>query len=69
MYRKQTMKNKKKSGRFKVILSETSADGSGTKILEDKETGISYLYHYGEGGAGLTVLLDEDGKPDVAPER
>ena len=63
------MKNKKKSDRFRVILHETAEDGSGTKILEDKETGITYLYHYTETGAGMTVLLDEEGDPAVAPER
>lgn len=64
------MKSKKsKSNRFKVILNEVSDDGSGTKILEDTETGITYLYHYGEGAAGLTVLLDEEGEPAIAPER
>ncbi|MEG0310635.1 MAG: DUF6440 family protein, partial [Eubacterium sp.] len=41
------MKKKSKSNRFKVVLHETSDDGSGTKILEDTETGITYLYCYG----------------------
>ncbi|MEG0377056.1 MAG: DUF6440 family protein [Eubacterium sp.] len=65
------MKKKSNSNRFKVVLHETSSDeGSGTKILEDTETGITYLYYYGEdGGAGLTVLLDEEGNPAVVPER
>ena len=70
MCKKLKMKNKKnKSNRFKVILHEVSDDGAGTKIIEDTETGITYLYCYGEGGAGLTVLLDEEGEPAVDPER
>ena len=59
------MKRKSKT-RFEVILHEPDDDGgSGFKVIEDTETGISYLYHYGEGGAGLTVLLDEEG--DATP--
>ncbi len=61
------MKSNKK--RFKVILHETDKDGSGSKILEDTETGITYLYYYGHGGAGLTVLRDDEGEPDFAPEK
>ncbi|MDD2414046.1 MAG: DUF6440 family protein [Eubacteriaceae bacterium] len=60
---------KKNKKRFKVVLEEPGSDGSGSKILEDRETGVVYLYYYGNGGAGLTVLLDDEGKPAMAPEK
>lgn len=62
------MKKKNKT-RFNVVLHETAKDGSGSKIIEDCETGVVYLYHYGQGGAGLTVLLDDEGDPAVGPEK
>ena len=34
-----------------------------TEIWVDKETGVQYLYHAAGYGAGLTPLLDKDGKP------
>lgn len=66
------MKKKKKNknaSRFNVVLDERGDDGTGAKIIEDIETGVVYLYYYGEGGAGLTVLLDDEGKPAVSPEQ
>lgn len=35
-------------------------------ILVDKETGVHYLYCSAGYGAGLTVLLDNQGKPIVS---
>lgn len=63
------LKKKNKSKRFKVVLHEIDDDGSGTKVLEDTETGITYLFHYTPEGAGLTVLRDEEGEPDIVPEQ
>ena len=40
---------------------------SGTEIWIDRVTGVNYLFHMDGYGAGLTVLLDEDGKPVVTP--
>lgn len=37
------------------------------EIWVDKETGVNYLYHSAGYGAGLTVLLGQDGKPVVTP--
>lgn len=34
-----------------------------TIILVDKETGVMYLYAYNGQRGGLTVMVDEDGKP------
>jgi len=36
-----------------------------TKILRDNETGVLYMLHQEGFGAGLTVMLDADGKPLV----
>ncbi|MGL4282914.1 DUF6440 family protein [Eubacterium aggregans] len=52
-----------------MVLHETSEDGSGSKIIEDRETGVVYFYHYGHGGAGMTALLDDQGDPAIGPER
>lgn len=61
-------KHKKNKKRFKTYYQQKENDGSGTKIIEDTETGLSYLYVYGPGHGGLTILLDEDGEPAVVPE-
>ena len=36
--------------------------GCFTRILVDTENGVQYLFAYLESG-GLTVMVDEDGKP------
>ena len=36
-----------------------------TEIWVDAETGVNYLWHKDGYGAGLTPLLDENGKPVV----
>jgi len=38
------------------------------KIVVDKETGINYLWHMSSIGAGLTPLLDKDGKPIITSD-
>ncbi len=63
------MKKKKHKSRFKIVLDEPDGLGSGTRLIEDRETGIVYLYYYGGGGAGLTVLLDEEGNPTITPTK
>ena len=53
-----------KDKRFEKIYSQ----GAGTsEIWVDKETGVNYFYHNSGYGAGLTVLLDKDGKPVITP--
>ena len=37
------------------------------EIWVDKETGVNYLYRQSGYSGGLTVLLDQDGKPDITP--
>lgn len=34
-----------------------------TKVIRDNETGVLYLMQQERYGAGLTPLLDQDGKP------
>lgn len=47
--------------RFEIIHKEGTM--SGFKIIEDKETGIQYLFSWDGYAGGLTPLLDQDGKP------
>lgn len=35
------------------------------EIWVDRETGVNYLFHFNGNAAGLTPLLDADGKPVV----
>ena len=39
---------------------------STTEIWVDTVTGVNYLYHSAGYGAGLTVLLDRDGRPVIS---
>ena len=38
-----------------------------TEILVDKETGVNYVFHRDGNAAGLTPLLEKEGKPVVTP--
>ncbi len=49
-----------KNKRFEKVYSQT-----GVVIWVDKETGVHYVYCASGYGGGLTVLLDENGKPVV----
>lgn len=60
---------KEKKNRFKVVVDEPITTDSGCRVIEDRETGINYLYHYDRFGGGLTVLIDEEGEPLIAPEQ
>ncbi len=53
-----------KEKRFEKAYSQ----GVGSvEIWIDKETGVNYLYRSGGYGGGLTVLVDNTGKPIVTP--
>ena len=53
-----------KEKRFVKVYSQ----GAGSiEIWVDKETGVNYLYHASGYAGGLTVMLDQDGKPIVTP--
>lgn len=49
--------------RFEKIYSQGVSNV--TEIWVDKETGMQYLYHSAGYGAGITPLLDKDGKPSI----
>ena len=55
------MANKEK--RFIELYKEGSELSVAKIILLDKETGVQYLFIKSGYGAGLTPLLDRDGKP------
>ncbi len=51
--------------RFMRIYSQGVANIS--EIWVDRVTGVNYLYHSAGYGAGLTPLLDSEGKPVITP--
>ncbi len=56
-----------KDERFIKLYSQGTLNAS--EIWVDKETGVNYLFHYFGNAAGLTALLDSDGKPVITPMR
>ena len=54
-----------KNDRFIKVFSQGAVNV--TEILVDKETGVNYLFHCSGYAGGLTVLLDEEGKPIITP--
>lgn len=53
-----------KERRFEVVHQEKNLTNERT-IYVDKETGVNYLFISAGYGAGLTPLLDADGKPVI----
>ena len=51
-----------KMKRFSKVLKQGSAF-DGNEIWVDNQTGVQYLFHFSGSAAGLTVLVDADGKP------
>ena len=51
--------------RFEKVYSQGTFNV--TEIWVDRETGVNYLFHCTCNSAGLTPLLDQDGKPIVSP--
>lgn len=47
--------------RFEEIYTEGKINVK--EIIRDNETGILYMLHQTGNGAGLTVMVDRDGKP------
>lgn len=39
-----------------------------TEIWVDRETGVNYIYHAAGYSGGLTVLLDQNGRPVITAE-
>ena len=54
--------------RFESTESKSTISASWTQIIVDTNTGVQYLYMQSGYGGGLTVLVDKDGKPLLAPE-
>ena len=53
-----------KENRFVKTYSQGVLDVM--EIWVDRETGVNYLFHWNGSAAGLTPLLDAEGKPVVA---
>lgn len=51
--------------RFEFV--EKNGVMQGTRIIVDKETGVQYLLAHWTNVGGLTVLVDQDGKPLLDP--
>ena len=66
MFRKE-----KKDKRFEITVKEGSelTDSGLMQVIVDKETGVNYLFVKAGYGAGLTPLLDADGKVVISRER
>jgi len=58
-------KKEKKEERFVRLSREGSSFGSIREVYADRETGVTYLFIRAGYGAGLTPLLDADGKPVI----
>lgn len=54
----------KKEQRFEIVYKDGSqiSDEGVRQIMVDKETGVNYLLWKSGYGAGITPLLDSDGK-------
>ena len=51
----------------RFVRIHTDGALSANEIWVDTMTGVNYFYHSAGYGAGLTVLLDRDGKPVISP--
>lgn len=52
-----------KEKRFENVYKQGVAPN--IQVIVDKETGVNYLYVQSGYSGGLTVLLDENGKPVI----
>ena len=52
---------------FESAESKGALSTSWTQVVIDTNTGVQYLYMQSGYGGGLTVLVDKDGKPLLAP--
>ena len=53
--------------KFEAADQKSMFCGYMTQIVVDTNTGVQYLYMSSGYGIGLTVLVDKDGKPLLAP--
>ena len=54
-----------KNERFEKVYSQGKFEN--VSIWVDKETGVNYIYVSWGNSGGLTVLLDNQGKPVITP--
>lgn len=54
--------------RFIKTYSQGGFKDNLMQIWVDKQTGVNYLYSCAGYSGGLTVLLDENGKPVITPK-
>ncbi len=59
------MAENKNEERFVKILSEGSSFNEVRKLFVDRETGVTYLLIKTGYGAGVTPLLNADGRPVI----
>ena len=52
--------------RFEKVYSQGMLDFF--EIWVDRETGVHYMFHRDGNSGGMTVLLDQDGKPVIAKQ-
>ena len=52
----------------RFITSNKEGKLEGAKIITDSETGVQYLFAFEGYAGGLTLLVDQDGKPLVNKE-
>ena len=55
----------KKEERFEKVYGQSKLLEGNIEIFVDRETGVNYIYRSCGYSGGLTVLLDEDGKPVI----
>jgi len=53
--------------RFRVVRRESQGMALLDKVIQDRATGVLYLFHEEGYAGGLTVLVDRDGKPLYEP--
>ena len=56
---------KEKNQRFVRIL-DASGFVTANELWVDRQTGVTYLFHCNGNSAGLTVLVDANGKPVIS---
>ena len=53
----------KREERFEKIYTQGKLNGM--EIWVDKETGVNYVFCFNGYSGGMTVLLDEEGRPGI----
>ena len=52
----------------RFVKSEKDGFLNGTQVIVDTKTGVQYLFVFEGNRGGLTVILDQDGKPFLDEE-